>query len=362
MQLGAWIYRGVAGASLTAFAAAAAAQDATTQDLEQRLRVVERQLEIQKEEAEARAKDSSQAVAGDKGFSLKSADGSYALNFKALVQADGRFYTGDPAAQGINDGFLLRRVEPTFQASLGKLVGVTFTPNFSAGSNSSPGVAVSDLFVEVKFDPAYTLRIGRYKTPVSGLENLQPSGAIRFIERGLPTSLAPNRDFGAQLQGALFGSTLSYAVGIFNGAADGRDAVPSDTDNRKEIAARIFAEPFKNSPGFFQGLGFGIAGSRGTKLGANTAVNGVNSVYQGYVTTGQQTFFNYAPSAPAGSATTVAFAGLETRIQPQLYFYRNSFGLLAEYSTSRQELTATNVAGAVTTVTGHDALTHKAYQ
>ena len=356
-------YQGIAGAVLAGLAVTASAQDSSSvQDLDQRLKVLERQLEIQKEDADAKAKDAVQVSAGDKGFSLKSADGSYALNLKALVQADGRFFLADPAGQAINDGFLLRRVEPTFQVSLGKLVGATFTPNFVAGSNSSPGVAVSDLFVDVKFDPAYSFRIGRFKTPASGLENLQPSGAIRFLERGLPTSVAPNRDFGAQLQGALFNSTLNYAVGIFNGAADGRDAVPSDTDNRKEIAARIFAEPFKNSPGFFQGLGFGLAGSRGTKLGANTAVNGVSSVFQGYVTTGQQTFFTYAPSAAAGSTTTVSSTGLQTRLQPQAYFYRNSFGLLAEYSTSRQELQATDVAGAVTTVTGRNALTNRAYQ
>ena len=63
---------------------------------------------------------------------------------------------------------------------------VTIIPTWDVIGMSGTGshdYAVSDLFVEVKFNPAYTLRIGRYKTPVSGLENLQPSGAIRFRNR-----------------------------------------------------------------------------------------------------------------------------------------------------------------------------------
>src|SRR3546814_9124917 len=89
-----------------------------------------------------------------------------------------------------------------------------------------------------------------------------------FNERGLPNELGPNRDYGVQLGGSLFDDTLDYAVGVFNGAPDGRDGKQQpESDNRKEIAARLFAEPFKNSPGFFQGLGFGVGGSYGDKDG-----------------------------------------------------------------------------------------------
>src|SRR3546814_13268014 len=76
--------------------------------------------------------------------------------------------------------------------------------------------------------------------------------------------LGPNRDYGVQLGGSLFDDTLDYAVGVFNGAPDGRDGKQQpESDNRKEIAARLFAEPFQNTPGYFQGLGFHVCCSFG---------------------------------------------------------------------------------------------------
>src|SRR3546814_17881092 len=78
--------------------------------------------------------------------------------------------------------------------------------------------------------------------------------------------LGPNRDYGVQLGGSLFDDTLDYAVGVFNGAPDGRDGKQQpESDNRKEIAARLFAEPLKKRHGFFQGLGFCVAGTLGDK-------------------------------------------------------------------------------------------------
>src|SRR3546814_3393598 len=101
------------------------------------------------------------------------------------------------------------------------------------------------------------------------------------------------------------------------------DVCSSDL-NRKEIAARLFAEPFKNSPGFFQGLGFGVGGSYGDKDGTGDS----GSVK--YRTPGQNTLLTYL----AGTA----YDGSETRISPQAYFYRNSFGLLTEYIVAREKV------------------------
>lgn len=329
--------KGIFAVSLVSLAAAAVAapayaaeEDVDNISLEQRVLILERKLEIQKEEADAKAKDGAGVTAGDKGFSFKSNDGNFELKLRTLIQADGRFYTGEPAGQALTDTFLVRRVEPSFQGTLGKLIGFTFTPQFGASPGAATATAgVTDLFIDVKFDPAATLRVGRFKGPATGLENLQPTGAIKFIERGLPTNLSPTRDYGVQLQGVLFDNTLSYAVGVFNGAPDGKDAPAGDADNRKEVEARIFAEPFKNSPGFFQGLGLGVAASHGQKLGITNQV-------PSYITTGQNTFFAYA-----GTTTSV---GEQTRIQPQAYFYHNALGVIAEYTTSSLEL-ASSAAG-----------------
>ncbi|WP_051278514.1 OprO/OprP family phosphate-selective porin [Solimonas flava] len=308
---------------LLAAAVGAQAQEApSTEQLDQRIRVLERQLEIQKEESDARAKAAATVSASEKGFSIKSAKGDYEFKFRGLLQADSRWYFGDQAPR-TNDGFLLRRVEPTFELTLGKSLFFRIQPNFAPDS-----ATVSDVYGELRLSPAFNIRAGKFKAPVV-LENLQASAAIEFNERGFPNELGPNRDYGVQLGGTFLSGTTSYAIGVFNGAPDGRDGKQQpDSDNRKELAARLFAEPFKNDPGFFQGLGFGVGASYGDKQGSAEATQ------LKYRSPGQNTFFSYR----AATGSTVGYDGAETRISPQAYFYRNGFGLLAEYIVARQEV------------------------
>lgn len=337
----------IAAAAVPAFAADG---DTSVSDLDQRVRILERQLEIQKEEAEAKAKDAPVVTADSKGFSIKSAKGDYELQFHGLIQADARFYNGDNsgATPGpLSDNFLLRRVEPTLSGSLGKYVGFLVTPEF--GGNSP---ALLDFWGELRFDPAVNVRVGRYKQPV-GLENLQSSAAVTFIERGLPTDLVPGRDIGLQVHGQLFSQTLSYAVGVFNGGADGGDATPPDGDNRHDLVARLFTEPFKNSPGLLQNLGVGISATVGNVSGAsgaasNSATNLANTaaIISGYKTVGQNTFFTYR--------TTSYARGSSSHLSPQAYWYNNNYGVLAEYVISRHQL----VNGA----TNSGTVTNKAYE
>lgn len=340
-------FKGAFQLSLVALAAGAfsaqsfaAESDASVQDLDQRVRILERQLEIQKEEADAKAKEAAVVTADSKGFSIKNAKGDYELQFHSLIQADARFYNGDSLGGTpgrLSDNFLLRRVEPTLSGSLGKYVGFLVTPEF--GGNSP---ALLDFWGELRFDPAANVRAGRFKEPV-GLENLQSSGALTFIERGLPTDLVPGRDIGLQVHGQLLSQTLSYAVGYFNGAADGGDATPPDTDNRHDLAARLFAEPFKNNPGIVQNLGVGIAGTIGSVAGtagsgAGTAANSA-AIVSGYKTVGQNTFFSYR-------GATVA-EGTRSHLSPQAYWYYNNYGVLAEYVISRQRLVNGANAGSI---------------
>jgi phosphate-selective porin OprO/OprP len=336
--------RGIALLAVTfAIATSASAADTSNQELDQRLKVVERQLEISKEDAETRAKDASSANAGEKGFSLKSAKGDYELKLRALAQVDGRFFLADQ--NQFRDQFLLRRLRPTFEAWLGKFVGLRLTPEFAAGAGTSgDGLAASivDAYIDLKFAPWAGLRVGKQKGPV-GLERLQSGSAISFIERGYVTELVPNRDIGAALFGEVGGGVLSYAAGIFNGTADGRDIAGSDADNRHEFEGRVFSEPLKNSPGFFQGLGFGVGGTHGSQF---TSTSNVNNYLPRYRSPGQNQFFNYVNNAavpasgsnPAVPAAIVVANGTHTRLSPQLYFYRNSFGLLGEYATSKQDV------------------------
>ena len=318
---------------LAAVEAGNAAPAAAPEALDQRLRVVERRQELDAEADAAKAASAPVLALNEKGLSVKSPSGDFEVKLRGLVQGDARYF-GGATSPAQTDTFMLRRVEPTLEGSWGQLLGFRINAQLAGDS-----ATINDAYVDLKFDPRASLRAGKFKPPV-GLERLQSSNATSSIELGLPSELAPGRDLGVQLQGDFAGGGLSYALGVFNGAPDGRDGTQQpDSDNRKEVAARLFAEPFKNDPGALQGLGFGVGASHGEKQ-RSTAAGAVK-----YRTPGQNTFFNYL--------STVAYDGAETRVSPQAYFYRNGFGLLAEYIVARQEV----VAGA-----DRETLDNKAWQ
>lgn len=300
--------------------------------LDQRLRILERKLELQQEEQIAKAREAPVVAVNDKGASFKSANGDYEVKIRGLIQGDGRFFLDDDTVPQ-NDTFLLRTARPTIEGSLGKLVGFRFTPEFAGDSAS-----IVDVYADLRFDPAYTLRVGKFTSPV-GLERLQSSAALAEIERSLASEIAPNRDIGVQLQGEVAEGRLGYAIGVFNGAVDGRDAATANPDDGLEYAGRIFLEPFKNSANALSGLGFGIGASVGDKQG-----NG-NNFLPRYRTPGQAQFFNYRAAAQAD--------GRHSRWSPQGYYYRNGFGLQAEYIVSKQEVSIAGVS---------EHLAHKAWQ
>ena len=320
-----------------ASAPASARETATSlDDLEQRVRILERQLEIAEEEAAAKAKSAAMPVADERGFALRSADNSYELKLRLLAQGDARFLV-EETDPPLNDTFAMRRLRPSFEASLGKLIAVRLTPEFAG-----PGATIVDAYIDFKLAPLYTVRVGKTKGPVS-LERLQSGGATMFIERAYPTELAPNRDLGVMLTGDYDGGVFSYTLGIFNGVADGRDAAATDVDDEKEIEGRVFFEPLRNSPGFLQGLGFGVAGSTGDKAGTSAGTGGVLPQYR---TPAINNLFQYV--------TGTAAAGKHERLAASGYFYRHSFGLMSEYIESSQQVSA---PGAAPT-----ELTHSAWQ
>lgn len=287
--------------------------------LDQRLRIIERKLELQAEETAAKAAATpSIALSAGKGLSVKSAPPSdVELKFKALVQADGRFFIGDEGNPQ-NDTFLFRRVEPTIEGSWGKLIGFRLNAQLAGDS-----ATLNDAYLDLRFDPRATLRIGKTKTPV-GLERLQSSSSLAMVELGFPGELAPGRDIGVQLQGEFADERLNYALGGYNGTPDGRDSITANPDNDFEFAGRVFVEPWKNGGGALSGLGFGIAASHGETHGSG------NSFLPRYRTPGQVTFFNYRSAVVAD--------GDRSRWSPQAYYYRGAFGLLSEYIVSKQEV------------------------
>jgi phosphate-selective porin OprO/OprP len=312
--------------SVASFASVATAEEpsadrAHVEALEQRLKILERKLELQTEEATRQAKEAAVVSASDKGFAIRSATGDFEIKFNALGQVDHRAFIDDEGA--FRDGFVTRRLRPTVQGSLGKLVGFRFTPEFAGSTGTGDSASIVDAYFDLKFHKAASVRAGKQKG-LLGLERLQSGGAISFTERGYVTELVPNRDLGVALYGENAASTVSYALGVFNGTADGRDVAQAD-DGLKELEGRVLFEPFKNDYSLFKGLGFGIAGSTGAKDGSG------NNFIARFRTPGQNQFFTY-------NETGVVASGQHTRYVPQASFYRNSLGVLAEYAFSEQDL------------------------
>ncbi|MEN9576363.1 MAG: Porin precursor [Verrucomicrobiota bacterium] len=294
-------------------------------ELEQKVKILERNRELDGEDAATKAKATPVVTAGSGGFSLNAPDKSYILKVRGYVQTDARFFPGDHSAGTVNDTFLIRRLRPILEGTVAEKYDYRIMLDFpsavaTAGGNNP---LVQDAYVTAKFSPAFQVQVGKFKQPV-GLERLQSGANMLFIERAYPTQLLPNRDLGIQIQGDLFDGTLSYQAGIFNGVQDGGSGdLETGFDDEKDIAARLFANPFKNSSvDSLKGLGLGISGTFGNQDSA--------AAPRGYTSAGQQAIYAY-------TAATVA-DGDHWRLSPQGYYYYGPFGILGEYAVSNQKV------------------------
>ncbi|HSI43599.1 MAG TPA: porin [Methylotenera sp.] len=321
------------------------------QELSQQVKVLQRKGELNEEDAAAAKKATPVVKAGDTGFGIESADGKNSIKLGGLVQYDYR--TFDQGANDVrnrsdaragtldtatgfhdaNDTWLARRLRPNIQGTLFGKYDYRFQEEFAGGSAS-----VVDAYVDGRFDPAFKVRVGKYK-PYVGLERLQSGGDLKFIERSyVSNNILPNRDQGIAIYGDILGDKLNYAVGFNNGVVDGGNAsTSSEFDNDKEITARLFATPFKDDANALSGLGFGVAATytdataeKNLNFTDTSAADGTRNGLPSYVTNGQQTFFRYSPAAIAD--------GKRFRVAPQAYYYNGPFGLITEYARVSQDV------------------------
>jgi phosphate-selective porin OprO/OprP len=292
------------------------------QALEQRNAILERKFENAQENAAAR---------------------SFNLKISAVLQTDYRDYLGDHGSTQFNDQFLLRRVRPTFEGTVAKVVAFRFTPDFANGGGTTAGPTsglLPDAWIELQYLKWAKLRIGKTKSPI-GLEQLQSDPVLFFIERGLTTQLVPNRDTGVQLLGDVAGGAISYQAAVVNGVPDGATN-ENDTNDGKDYVGRLFLQPFKRtSSEWVNGLGFGIAGSIGDQFGDAATAN----LTGGYKSDGQQAFFRYQSGTFAN--------GQRKRVNPEAYWYGTHLGVTGEYVASSQEIRRVTTSTATATVTNH---------
>jgi phosphate-selective porin OprO and OprP len=346
-----WRITAAVSATLLLAATAAGADDLTDlrerlEAQEQKIRVLERKLELQDEATKAAVPSTPVVRASpQQGFRIQSADSANVLRVRGVLHFDGRRYTDDITPE-VADTWIFRRIRPTLEGTLNGIYDFRFTPDFAGGRTF-----ILDAYAAARLKPWAVVTAGKFKVPV-GLERLVSATDLRFIERALPTSLVPNRDLGVQLGGDIAGGLVNYSIGYFNGVSDGGSSdgnaptPDAENDTKGDWAARVFFQPFVNSDNFaLRNLGFGVAGTFVDATGSTTT-----TLLPGYRTPGQQTFFSYRGTTAAAGATPAVngtFAdGDRIRWTPQAYYSIGSFGVLGEYVNVSQDVTrATATAG-----------------
>ncbi len=286
------------------------------QELDQKLRILERKQAQQEEAAAIAAKTAPKVTVNDKGVTIASADAAHSLRLRGLVQLDHRaFFNDGGAAAGLNNnGFVLRRARVIAEGAFAKNYTFQLVTEFGGSA-----VSILDANLGIAISPALQFKLGKFKAPI-GLEQLQSDSWTFFNERSIANNLVPNRDLGITAGGDILGGKLNYIVGVLNGVADGASTTNADFDNQKDFVARLLASPFKDSAGSpVQGLSFGVGASYGREQGTTGRTGG-------YRTDGQQTFFSYL-------ATTIT-DGPNWRISPQFDYRNGSLGVLGEYTVS----------------------------
>jgi phosphate-selective porin OprO/OprP len=312
--------------------ATGAATTERLEDLEQLVRIEARKRELAEEAAAAKRGEGPVLIADERGFALKAADASYVLRLRGQLQFDSRFYFREDTLEA-NDTFLIRRFRPTLEGTLFSLVDFRFVPEL-AGTPT-----ILEAYLDVHPRPWGHFRVGKFKTPI-GLERLQSDADLPIVERALDSNLSSQRDVGALVWGDLAGGVVQYIAGVVNGTAD-TTAGDTDLDHAKDFLGRLFILPFA-APSLrdFGSLAVGVAAQSGNRKGRlPTAVPGLpipsvaaQTGLAPFKTFGQNTFFSYyAPATDTTGASTTFTHGRTTHLNPQLFYYYDNFGLLAEY-------------------------------
>jgi phosphate-selective porin OprO/OprP len=179
---------------------------------------------------------------------------------------DARDY--ESPAIGAKDTFTIRRMRAIASGTVYHYFDYFMQVDFASGvtSTATNDAFLQDAYVNIHPMKAIQVQAGKFKEPLS-LEILPLDQFLWFLERGVPTELAPNRDVGVEVHGELWNGALSYAAGVFNGVQDGNGNTTSDdvevSDNDKDAVARFITFPLRNTQiDALKNFGFGLSRGR----------------------------------------------------------------------------------------------------
>jgi phosphate-selective porin OprO/OprP len=296
------------------------ADPAKTTDLEQRVRNLEAMLQLpssappQGGTTDTKKADPPVTAGWHDGFYVQSPTKDFILRITGQIQTDYHAYLHKGDNTDI-DTFLVRRARLGIEATVMQYYEFRLLPDFGQGQ-----ARIQDSYLNVHYWDAFQIEAGKFKQPCSYEQMIQD----RFVptaERSLIDQLVPARDVGLMLHGQnLFDNRFDYAVAVSDGEING----DIDTNNHKDLAARVVIRPFGNdeTESFRKRLEFGVSGT--------TGIQSESLATFVYRTPASIPFLQFNANVRA--------EGLRTRLSPEMdYFYRG-FGFAAQYYVERQDL------------------------
>ncbi len=171
------------------------------------------------------------------GFELRSADGDNTLRIGASFHLDGRAFFGDSEAP---ISFDIRRARIDLRGQLRRWM----TYRIQASLENEP--YIRNCWADLAFSDSLHFRAGQMKVPFSTTW-LTFDNQVNFVERATASPIYPFFDRGVMLWGTVLDKSLTYQLGAYNGTGVDLDTSRGDVDDHKDVALRLFAQPFRSS-------------------------------------------------------------------------------------------------------------------
>ena len=140
---------------------------------EQRIKVLERKLELATETATTAAATTPVVKSAPSGFSLNGADGRNVFKLRGTLNIDGRYFTdfdrtanlsnsvAGSSAYNSADGFLTRKIRPYLEGTVNGIYDFRIQPEFAGGRT-----VLLDSYVAARLRPWAVVTAGKFKNPV----------------------------------------------------------------------------------------------------------------------------------------------------------------------------------------------------
>jgi phosphate-selective porin OprO/OprP len=265
--------------------------------------------ELQKKVEGEKAKEAKRPRVGfKKGFSLETPDGNFKLQPYMKLRSQFKAFEADHPT---NNDFYMRAARLGLKGSVYRYFDFTVAGEFGKGSS-----CLWDGYVGFNSLPKAKLRIGQFKQPFS-LEWYSPADWRDFIEMPLPIdNLTPDMDIGAMLHGNLGKEVLNYGLSFCNGT--GKNIY--DTNNDKDVVARVVLAPFNSSKNtFLKGLHMGGSITHGNQEAERDEMRRKGK----FQTAGETAFFQFNNG--------IVHDGARTRYGGELCYMIGAFSLKGEW-------------------------------